>query len=366
MQIICQVTGAKLNVQGFGSVAVRHVHPVCSLPLPALNKLAAQLDTSAEDDRLLLCAYLFQSGLVKFSSPISAGMLKPEFVTQQLPAVVQLANAPKSRHKLLPTWHVQKFADDGAGSSVQTALKSWLEECHDILEDGSTLDRRDAVQEFKAIRRATATRSHAAAVQFADILHWGFEYLSKMADYGRCSDSQVLAASTELELERVKNTERRLAFAALQAACATPSTEPLSSLKSMRTLCLEYLPERDDGQVAKKDAILARINANILLRAEFFAAIGGADDETMSIVESIATNYTIVTDSGSAINSAKPAAQSLVNLLAGITVDTPSALGAAAQTSTITPSSEPKPEQYPSRLAYILASRAWAKNSAGV
>lgn len=355
MKIQCQVTGLQLTLQAFGQTSMRALHPVCSMPLPALNKLASQTDTTPADDSLLLRAYLFQSGLVKFSAPILCTQLTPEFVTQQLAAVLHIANAGAKAHKTLPTLHVQKF--DGAYSgTVQLSLKSWIVECSEILEHGRGATRADANQEFRAIRRATATRSRAAAVQFAEVLQWGFEYLSKLADYGRCTDAQVLGAANELELERVKNTERRIAFARLSAACATPCTAPLSDLKELRALCLETLPERDDNQCARKDAIISRINANLLLRAEFFAAIGGADDETMSIVESIATNYTILTDSGSSINSAKPAAQSLVNLLAGVE----SMGNASMQTAhTITPSAEPLPQNFPSRLAYVLARKAW-------
>lgn len=351
MQFSCQVTGRRFAVQEFGAVAMKTVHPVCALPLPALYKLASQQGTDAKEDALLFRAYLFQSGAVKFSAPITDAMLTATFITEQMPALIALCNAPAKALKQLPQLHIHKSID---GSTTQTNIKAWLQECTEILQHGRSALRSDNIAEYRAIRRAVATRQRLAAVHFSDVLEWGFAYLNKRADFGRISDAQVNSAKDDDDLQRMIVSARRVAMQNLQNCCNSPCNEPIQSLKDMRALCLDYLPENDEQQLAKKDAILQRINANILVRAEFLQALGMADVDTMETVAKIAVSYTIMSDDEVHINNAKPAAASLVNILAQTTAE-------SSAPATPVPTSEPKRESFSNNLQYMLAMRAWQK-----
>lgn len=367
MQISCRVSGTAISVAGFTDFRTAYLHPICTMPVQTLNKLAAMQNTTTADDHLLFCALMFSTGLVKFSNPLRQAMLSPEFVTARMPEALRLANSDAKQLRQLPQLHIGKAGtgeEPISPKAQQDAVGNWLELCTDILTTGRTAHRAEVAEEHRAIRRAVATRSRAAAVAFTDILAWGFEYLHKLADFGRISDDTAIRLQdNDAELQRAINSARRFAFSNLQACCATPCKEPLQTLKDMRAMCLESLPENDAAQSAKKAALLERINANLLVRLEFFAILGNNDTETESLIAEIASTYTIVTDSGSLVNTAKPAAQSLINLLSG---DADAGeLYSSAQTHCITPSEQPRRENFSNAMAYTLAQRAWERANGG-
>lgn len=350
MQITCQVTGLRITLPSvFHGTNFRALHPVLSLPLAALHKLA-RTSCSAEDEKILFCAYLFHTGLVQFSAPIDLQKLQESVIAEWLPELPRIAATKDKRN--LPKLHVSE--DTGVA-----AIAEWLALVDSALEDTNRLHRSASNREARAIRRTVAIRTRSRELHFDTVLSWAAHYL-----FARCPEFGAVEKTNretqEQFLQREEKAKRR-DFAAFKAATAVgnANTTPLALLKVWRTRVVEFLPNEAEGPepAAKQRMILARLDAAILRRIDFMQSIGGANDaETEEMLEEITTNYTISSSAGNFLNTAKDGADALASIAERKTSGTMAALESAiAKSMETAPTAKPLRSAYANELAFQIA-----------
>jgi len=362
MRINCRISGLSVVVPQFAGQCIANVHPIFTMPLPALHKLARK-DCSTTDESLLLLAYVWQTGLAQFCAPLPPDSILPATVQMWLPQMPRIVDECRRSTKGLPAFHWS------ADKSERSSLTQWLTVLSDAIADSLRDNRSYFAREERAIRRVTAIRRRSAAMQFDSVLHWAGDYLfARCPEFGACDKRKD--ETQEQFLAREERTKRR-ALQELKAACAigNGNITPLSMLKMHRTRCAEYLPTEDDNQQAKVELILARLDAAILRKIDFFQSLGAApDSETEALLATITTNYVIDMgeDSEPIINRANDGAEALASIqgrardgsMAGMLAQLDAAIDAMRDAP------EPQRADFASQLAYQAALMKWkaAKN----
>lgn len=328
MILTCKITGLAILADhiNFQQCKVSALHPVFTMPLDELARLASNQTLSDQEAKLLTLALLSHSNLVQYRNSLPLVELSPIITAMalpRLPSLVAYTIANKKQAAVFPV-----LALDCA-DTYNTSLINWLDIIADFRKFGAHFTGEAQAVDIETVRSLAKARAQ------------------RQTDTNKVQNSIISWAVSRLLIHSQTFTDASIRD--FTGAIKGQDTA-LPVLQHYKGLVLDFLPERNSEEFTCKQYILSRLDAAIVNRLSLLQDLG-IESSIADYITATADNYSIVADDGTKIlNSANIAAQAIAAVKAKPTTAEP--------VRTII-SSEPKRSDYQNELGYIAAMNRW-------
>lgn len=345
MLFTCAITGRQISAQDFPMVHAKMVHPFLQQPIHKLNRISHK-ELSLQETELMLAAYLAAIPQITFRAPIQFSQVPPLKLRQYLWLATQVANwidSLTAKERESKAYKLPEYAITQANANLD-GLKTYLEivlswrDFGNYVREGSSKTEWELGEEIREAREKALLYRRASQQQdFTVILDWACKYLFDVCPKFS-KDSE--------------NTLRKICLGKDVA---------LAVMKQARYVVLDWLPETPEGQntdfTIRKEAVIQRIDTAIVNKIRHLRELGVDIEQENKLVAEIQSKYTMNVDGKEYLNTAARPAQALKSLRVAKQHWGDSAAQESAKIPV--PEFEPKPEDYPNRMGYVLALAKW-------
>lgn len=287
MKINCAISAIRYAMPTYAvcNDTLQGIHPILSLPLASLYKLAEHSEALAPDEfKLLWLALLVRNPLVVTREATPLNLLSLAICEQSLPLLLQASQAPAARlsAKVMP---MLALCPD---TIRENGLANWLEFLEEALRYGAIISRDADAQDASYMRASNAATARSGKA-FKLIATWAIDQMlircQSFADNGLRTLTQILFDNRPSNLDFMQNLKGQL---------------------------LDHLPEKSIEDSFRKRTVLERMDSCIADGLLVAQALGLKSNEYITEQASaIASTYTI----DGILNSAASPAAMLTSLL---------------------------------------------------
>jgi len=343
MLITCPFTGTKVTRPLFVKDSFFQPHAIFSATGRELSAALSNKENSSITEKyLIFMACVVKTGLVQFSAPLPEKKLSEVFIVRYLPEIFAIQNwlcARPTLRNYLPRLVITK-------DTAQETVKEFIDILLSAKAEGITLQKVDSfdelavdIEERRQFRRAIASAKSTRKEYFNLTIAWAINNLTH---------------TREVQHSTVETVHKILTDKSFA------SRYPLSMIKSVRGICIEYLPEEKHDDYLRKLEIKSALDSIIVDRLAILASLGTQEELTKAKeeIENVRQSYTITLADGREFqNSAAP----VVQKIAGISLS--ESLGAEENTEHLKGTARPVQSQFKSFMAYSIALAKWKKEN---
>ena len=346
MIVTCPFTGYKVSRPLFPADNFLQPHAIFTANKHELAAAISRKENCGPEEKyLLFMACLVSTNLVQFHSPLPAKKLSEVFIISELPNMLALSNWIASRpsiRKVLP----------GLVISKDTAQQQIYEFVHILLHAknvGVSLNAAESydelavdIEERRQFRRALAATKSNKKEYFNLTISWAIQNLTL---------TRGIEESTVSMLQKVLTDK------------VWAGRYPLSVVKNLRGICIEFLPEEKSDDYIRKMEIKSALDDIIVDRLAILQSLGNAEESTAAKeeIKNVAQSYIITLNDGREFqNSAAPTMQKIAALSLSESLDSEEK---AEDTSALKGTPPPVSSQFKNQMLYMIASAKWKKEN---